>query len=143
MDTSRKKRYLGKLLIISERFEFCEKKSKELLGSNKTGVKDLDVYSLWYAFQTMVQSILDIIAMICTDEKIGPKSDRVNINAIVKDGLLTPSLSETINEARGLRNILVHEYNGIIFDQAINSINKLLPQLTQVSKVFKEWLKKY
>jgi uncharacterized protein YutE (UPF0331/DUF86 family) len=143
MDLSRKKRYLDKLLIIRERTEFCEKKSKELLDSETNLIEEQDLYSLWYAFQTMVQSILDIIAMICTDEKIDPRSDGVNVNAIVNKGLLSSDHLEVVNEARGLRNILVHEYNGIISNQAINSISKLLPSLTQISKVFKEWLKQH
>ncbi|MCG3217418.1 MAG: DUF86 domain-containing protein [Candidatus Heimdallarchaeota archaeon] len=140
MDQSRKKRYLDKLQIIRERSKFCEKKVKELSDTDAKAVEEDSIFSLWYAFQTMVQSILDIIAMICMDEKISPRSDKINVDAIVKDGLLTTDFAKVINEARGLRNILVHEYNGIISDQAIDSIGKLLPHLKQVSKVFREWL---
>ncbi|MHA1911325.1 MAG: DUF86 domain-containing protein [Candidatus Kariarchaeaceae archaeon] len=140
MEPSRKKRYLDKLQIIRERSEFCENKSKALRDSKTREVEELDLYSLWYAFQTMVQSTLDIIAMICTDEKIGPRSDKINVDIIVKEGLLSTDLADAISEARGLRNILVHEYNGIILDQAINSIRKLLPNLVQVYEVLKKWL---
>ncbi len=86
--------------------------------------------------------MLNLIAMICTDEGISPKGDSINIEGLREYEILSEKLIQPLFESRALRNILVHDHNGIEKQLALESIQRLLPKLSEVGEVMLEWLKK-
>ena len=56
--------------------------------------------------------------------------------------ILDSSLKSSITEANGLRNRLVHEYNGISDAIALDSIKDLIDDIYKIIKRVKKWLAK-
>ena len=81
--------------------------------------------------------------MILKDEKRIVKDDYMNFEEIRKLKILDSSLKSSITEANGLRNRLVHEYNGISDAIALDSIKDLIGDIHKIIKRVKKWLAKF
>lgn len=141
LNENRKNRYLDKLSLVDNRLSYCMKELKRIKKENDP-LDNKSLFALWYAFQTATQSLLDLIAMICVDEGIKTTIDRVNIEILADEGIILEKLIQPLLEARALRNVLVHDYNGIDITRALESIKRLLPSLYQMVELISRWLKK-
>ena len=140
MDKSRLKRYLEKIEHIEER-----------VGDIKTWlVEEEDVkevekktrLAVYKAMQEAVEASMDIVAMILKDEGKLPKDDYTNVEEIFELEVIDKSTKEALNEANGLRNRLVHEYNMLSDDVALESIQCLLVPLDNFLEAVKRWMKR-
>ncbi len=77
----------------------------------------------------MVEATNDIIAMMLKDSGLLPEEDYANIEKAIKHGILPASLRVLLQEMTGLRNRLVHEYNGLNDRTAKESALSLLPRI--------------
>ena len=107
MIRERIKRYKDKINIIVRRSgninEWTEGyEAENFLRDEKTKL------ATYKAFQEIVESCMDIIAMACKDEEIVPKDDYTNIERLE---FLDENMKKALMEANGLRNRLVHRYN--------------------------------
>jgi uncharacterized protein YutE (UPF0331/DUF86 family) len=140
MDEERAKRYEEKLNFVSERMEDIEswlpERTEEFLLDKKTRL------AVYKAFQEAVETCLDVVAMLCKDEKIMPKDDYQNLEELYQRGLMNPGLKGALARANGLRNILVHRYNLVEDRLAFESIRELLPSLSQFVDWVEKWLKR-
>ncbi len=50
-------------------------------------------------------------------------------------------LPENLKRANGLRNVLVHEYNGVDDTLASESVQEVLPSFWVFGSMVREWLK--
>ena len=80
--------------------------------------------------------------MIVKDVKSIPKDDYFNIEIISNKKVITPDLAARLREANGLRNRIVHDYNGLDNEIAFNRLIDLLKYLKGFMGRVKEWLKK-
>jgi len=94
------------------------------------------------AFQEIVEASMDILAMMIKDQKLIPKDDYSNIEIANNKKLLTSELCTTLKDMNGLRNRIVHEYNGLADNIALRSMKRLLPQITNFMEQVEKWLKK-
>ena len=138
MDIDRIKRYKDKINVIIERSEIISDwirgyEVEEFIRDEKT---KLAVYK---AFQEIVESCMDIIAMTCKDEKIVPKDDYTNIE---NRGFIDDRMKMALIEANGLRNRLVHRYNHMEDFIAFVSIEELLPEIAKFVEVTEQWMQK-
>jgi len=109
------------------------------------GFLDLDLkeqFGIYHAFQIIIEIITDLIAMAVKDLKVRPKDDYSNIESLKERGFLSEELSLTLRKLNGLRNILVHDYNGIDDLLAFKSIKESISVIKEFHKVMREWLKK-
>jgi uncharacterized protein YutE (UPF0331/DUF86 family) len=83
--------------------------------------------TVYKAFQEMIETSMDVLAMICKDLKIVPKDDYTNINALQDRGVINQKLAQAFTHANGLRNRLIHRYNVLDDKIAFESIKGLLP----------------
>ena len=95
---------------------------------------------LYHAFQISVEIISDICAMIIKDVKDIPKDDYSNIDILSKKGIIDFNLNENIKEATGLRNRIIHDYNGLDDKIAYSRLVELLKSYKQFCKVILKWL---
>ncbi|MFP4559122.1 MAG: HepT-like ribonuclease domain-containing protein [Archaeoglobaceae archaeon] len=51
-------------------------------------------------------------------------------------------MSECLKVANGLRNRLVHHYNGLDDNIALESIRDIIPCLIELTQVMEKWLEK-
>ena len=70
------------------------------------------------------------------------KDDYTNIEKLREKGIIDENKEDMMKEANGLRNRLVHEYNGLERTTAIESIKVLNEDLGTVLEDIREWLKK-
>jgi len=133
VDKKRITRYIDKLNHIEEALNDIREWINEALNDKKT---KLAVYK---TTQEAVEAMCDIVAMYLKDNGIPPKDDYTNIN---KWGELSSQkeLSNCLKIANGLRNRLVHHYNGLNDKLAIESIKEIAPCLEEFVKVTKKWL---
>jgi uncharacterized protein YutE (UPF0331/DUF86 family) len=55
---------------------------------------------------------------------------------------LDEKTASLLKKAKGLRNVLVHEYDGVIDSIAFNSIKKFLPAIKKFHEGVSKWIKK-
>ncbi|MCK4287149.1 MAG: DUF86 domain-containing protein, partial [Candidatus Lokiarchaeota archaeon] len=63
--------------------------------------------------------------MIVKDVKLIPKDDYSNINIIKNKKIVNSDLAAKLREANGLRNRIVHDYNGLDNEIAYNRLKNL------------------
>jgi len=141
MQNERLKRYKDKLELIQERIQDIEKwkgnkKTQELLKDRKTTL------ATYKAFQEIIESSMDITAMMLKDSGRTVKDDYENINKLEQQEILSKDLANSLREANGLRNRLVHDYNGLEGELAFKSIKKLIPKFKEFQKQVQSWIQK-
>ena len=82
---------------------------------------------------------MDIVAMICKDLRIPPQDDYTNIETLKKQ--LSLENLESLTEANGLRNRLVHRYNATDDSLAFESIKEILPRIATFIRGVKKWIR--
>lgn len=134
------RRYIDKIEHIEERIEDIRTWLNE-----REDIKEMDKktrLAVYKAMQEVVEASTDIVAMILKDEGKLPKDDYTNIEKIFELNIIDRSVKEALNEADGLRNRLVHEYNELNDEIALESIQSLLVQIEEfVEAAVKKWLK--
>ncbi|MFQ6062439.1 MAG: DUF86 domain-containing protein [Methanosarcinales archaeon] len=133
----RLKRYLQKLEVLRDRLDFINSN----LPSEKEMINNRILRKAIYKeFQELIEVIADLCAMSVKDRGFLVKDDYSNIERM--DFILTLDLIESLKRSNGLRNVLVHDYNGINDNLAYISIKELLPAIYEFEKRFKEWISK-
>jgi uncharacterized protein YutE (UPF0331/DUF86 family) len=123
MDPLRKTRYHDKI---------------EYLHKNIADVKDsysneLEKKGIFYSIQTSIETVIDLVAMLTKDLGYTIKADSDNIDLLCDHFDLSPDLGSRLKTANGLRNILVHRYNGVEDEIVFNAI-------TEIRSILTEWL---
>lgn len=140
MDTERAKRYKDKLNFMDERCADVEEWTSSGISDFTSDKKTrLAVYK---AFQELIETSLDIAAMVCKDSRIVPRDDYTNIEELYNRNIIDERLNKALAESNGLRNRLVHRYNSLDDRTAFESIHTLIPAFKQLEDVMNRWLKK-
>lgn len=84
---------------------------------------------MYKAFQEACEAVSDRAAMVVVDAGMTAKDDYLNLDATVKAGLAIGPALDDLKAATGLRNRLVHEYNGLDDAIALEAIQQLAPAL--------------
>ncbi|MGV9171080.1 MAG: type VII toxin-antitoxin system HepT family RNase toxin [Promethearchaeia archaeon] len=99
-------------------------------------------YSIYHAFQIAVEIISDLVAMIVKDESIIPKDDYSNIEILKKKKTFKSDVCAKLKEANGLRNRIVHDYNGLDDSIAYERIFEHINIFKKFEKEIKTWIKR-
>ena len=130
------RRYRDKLNIIVLRME----QVYEWMGSEDDFKKDEKTkLAIYKAFQEIVEAVMDIIAMMLVDSKITPKDDYTNIEEI---GRIMDFDKEILKEANGLRNVIVHRYNGVDDIRAYEGIKRITSYFKKFVEEVEKWIRK-
>jgi len=135
MDAARLRRYKEKLDLIGLRLREFEEWSGVMLTSEK------DKLASYKCFQEVSEAVNDIIAMMLRDEKLLPAEDYPNIEKAISHRLIPLSLKVPLQEMTGLRNRLVHHYNGIDDRVARDSARTLLTVIRAFVAHVRQWLR--
>ena len=71
-----------------------------------------------------------------------PKDDYTNIDFLVEKKVIDSKTGKKMKEANGLRNRLVHEYDGLNDMLAYESMKELVNHLKSFSQEVLKWMKK-
>lgn len=132
----RKKRYLQKIHHGRNRIELVEVWQQEKISEHETK----SLLAIEKAAQEAIEVATDLMAMILKDSSIPPTDDYTNVARVLELGLITKEIGETMREANGLRNRLIHVYNDIDIDVLLQSIKRVLPGITEFLDVVEKWL---
>jgi len=129
----RKIRYLDKLAHIDKRISNIE-------SWLSTSYEERTRLAIYKAFQEIVEALFDIISMKLVELKIPPKDDYTNIMIMEERALFNKTISDILKKANGLRNRLVHRYNTLSDEIALESIRILLPEIQKVRRFIEQWI---
>lgn len=94
---------------------------------------------MYKEFQEAVEAAADISALVRRSLDSSAQDDYSNIDYLVERGIVAAGLGQPLKEANGLRNRLVHEYDGINDRIAYASIARLTETLREFSGVILTW----
>ena len=142
LDNSRFERYIEKLDYFRKLMDKLEEWVKDIDANSFISLDLKEQFGIYHIFQIIVEIITDLIAMICKDLKIKPKDDYSNINYLREYEILSEELSDRLRKINGLRNVLVHNYNGLDDMLAFKSIKENILYIKKIHEVFQKWLRK-
>ncbi len=86
---------------------------------------ELEKRGIFYTLQTVIESVVDLVAMTVKDLGIPVNDDESNILELVKIRKIKPELGEELKKANGMRNFLDRRYNNIEEEIILNSVKKI------------------
>ena len=99
-------------------------------------------FAIYHAYQIIIEIITDLAAMAVKDLKILPKDDYVNINILAENNIISETLATKMKDANGLRNRIVHNYNGLADEIAYKSILSTINDIEKYIEAIKNWIKR-
>ena len=135
LDLNRSKRYKDKISLAEKRLDEIDDWKSDFHKDDKSKL------ACYKALQEIIESYMDILAMRITDAKEIPKDDYTNIDFAFEKEIIDLKIRNALKEANGLRNRLVHEYNGLNDELAFKSMIKLLPDIEKFLENINTWLK--
>ncbi len=123
MDELRLQRYRKKLAFIVDSLAYV----------NPFGSDKLQNRGVLYSIRTAIEGMVDIVAMLVKDLGMIVEEDSKNILKLIQHQKWEQKPGDDLIHANGLRNIIVHQYNGIEEKIVVNSI-------PEVKRVITLWL---
>lgn len=137
MNENLKERIMEKIETVIERVEFIDEHlSKEILRDR------ILRKAIYKEFQEAVEAVSDVCAMVRRGLNSSAKDDYSNIDFLVERDILEERLGLKLKEANGLRNRLIHGYDGVNDKIACYTIKELVEDLRDFSEVVIEWIRK-
>lgn len=135
MNKDRIKRYKEKITVIETR--------RNNIFSWISETDEKSVLAVYKAFQEVVESFTDLFAMMLKDMGEIVEDDYSNIEALERTNLLNQKQAAVMKEANGLRNRLVHEYNGLERQTARISMEEINDEMEDILTKVRSWIKKH
>jgi len=143
MEEERIKRYNDKLEYFNQTIKNLKEWTENIDVKEFTENLELQKqYAIYHAFQISLEIITDVIAMMVKDSNKVPKDDYSNLDLLKNNDILTSGLVVKIQEANGLRNRIVHDYNGLDDSIAYQSILECIKSLKKFNEEVRNWVKK-
>jgi uncharacterized protein YutE (UPF0331/DUF86 family) len=130
-----KKRVIVKVEIVIDRVEFIDEHLSQDILSDRILRK-----AIYKEFQEAIEAASDLCAMIRRGLNSSAKDDYSNIDFLVERKVVEERLGRRLKEANGLRNRLIHGYDGVNDEIACRIIKEMLADLREFSKAVLEWM---
>ena len=119
-----------RLLRVRDKINYITSGSIKIRSPTQS---ELEKYGIFYLLQTVIEACIDLVAMITKDKGLDVQDDYMNIDMLEENGTIPSSLAEKLRAANGLRNRIVHQYNG--FDETI-----ALESIDEIVEICDEWI---
>ncbi|TFF94324.1 MAG: DUF86 domain-containing protein [Promethearchaeota archaeon] len=143
VEKSRQRRYKEKLERLREYKLLFEKwfssKNFQTLKKQNNFEK---IFAIYHSIQLMVEVITDIVCMMLKDLSIIVQDNYTNLEKLLKNEIISPEMFQGLKKLNGLRNRIVHDYNGIIDEIIWASIEENRKFIDQFENVVNKWLSK-
>jgi len=92
-------------------------------------------------FEKIIESIVNLTFLIIKDKNLKiPEEDKEAFDILYKEGIIKKKLADRLKEAKGMRNILAHEYGKVDDEIVFNSITfELENDIKEFLKEIKTW----
>lgn len=124
-------RYKDKIDFIVSSMESIPEKPRD----------DIEISGAFYKLHTSIEAAMDLVAMVLKDSGEKIEDDYGNIDSLKSSDIITEALAETLKKCNGLRNYLVHRYNKVDDEIALNSIPEVRKTLYDFVGVVERFLK--
>ncbi len=135
MDEDRHLRYRDKIFWIHGRADLIETWIKESDGVLKTDTKT--TLAIFQAFHEITEATMNCISMFLRDNQQPARDDYSNIDMI---DLFSPDQKQLLHEMNGMRNRIIHQYNGTDESLVLAGIQQSLPEIRSLVLVIEEWI---
>ena len=93
-------------------------------------------------FEKIIESVVDLVFLIIKEKgyKI-PEDDKESFDILAKENMISLDLTKKLKDAKGMRNIIAHQYgtvdNNIVFhsitDELVTDVELLLKELNSLN----------
>lgn len=111
----RVERYREKIEYIVEAFDQLPPKPEH----------PIEISGTFYNLHTSIEAAMDIIAMLVKDLGKKVEDDYHNIETLTDLGIIDSDLADSLKMCNGLRNWIVHRYNGVDRTLVLESIDEV------------------
>ncbi len=129
MDESRLARYREKMEYVIDALESIREPRTQL-----------ELSGVFYNLITSIEASMDLIAMLLRDLGERVEDDYTNVDKLVELGILSEELGESLKKCNGLRNWLVHRYNGVDPELVMDSVEEVKETLYSLLRRLEEVL---
>ncbi len=129
MDESRLARYREKMEYVIDALESIREPRTQL-----------ELSGVFYNLITSIEASMDLIAMLLRDLGERIEDDYTNVDKLVKLGILSDELGESLKKCNGLRNWLVHRYNRVDPELVMESVEEVKETLYSLLRRLEEVL---
>jgi uncharacterized protein YutE (UPF0331/DUF86 family) len=141
MDNGRKRRYAEKINQLERYYtllkEWLDIFDIERLVQDK---KTMELFATYHSGQLVIEVITDLVAMIVKDSGFLVKDDHANFDMLFEKKIISITIYKDLKELNGLRNRLVHGYDGLVDRTAWTSLISALSKAQAFELVVKQWL---
>lgn len=134
VDTKRLARIQDKLLHAENRIGLFMEWHEAAAESLK------DRMASYKAVQEAAEALADATALILKGSGIPPHDDYHNYEALAAAGAVTAATLRVLSEFNGLRNALVHDYDEISDERALDAAERLAPEILDAIEEVRIWL---
>lgn len=85
----------------------------------------IEISGIFYNLHTSIEAAMDIIAMLVKDLGKKVEDDYHNIETLTDLGIIDSDLADSLKMCNGLRNWIVHRYNGVDTTLVLESIDEV------------------
>lgn len=91
-------------------------------------------------FEKIIEAVVDLAFIIIREKELNvPKDENSSFFVLSDKKIISEDLAKKLKEAKGMRNIIAHEYGKIDDEQVFNSVsNELIPDVLEFVKYIKE-----
>lgn len=88
-------------------------------------------------FEKIIEGVVDLAFFIIKDKNLKqPEEDKQAFDILAKEKIISGSLAEKLKDAKGMRNILAHEYGRINNELVFHSLaEELIPDVQEFIKL--------
>lgn len=117
--------------------ETCVRELRELARPERMAEDVREARFIEHTLQLAIQAALDVASYIVSARRLGePETNRALFDLLGREGLVAPTLADSLHAMAGFRNVLVHGYAEvdleIVQDILYNHLDDLLTFAEQV-----------
>ncbi|MBD3255340.1 MAG: DUF86 domain-containing protein [Candidatus Lokiarchaeota archaeon] len=141
LEDSRKQRYKKKLEKL-ESYQHLFRKWFESYKSNQLnkGENFEKIFAIYHSIQLIIEVITDIVGMMVKDLSLIVEDNYSNFEKLLNREIISSDLFQGLKNLNGLRNRIVHDYNGIIDEVVWDSIEENEPYIEEFKEMVRKWL---
>lgn len=142
MDEKRIKRYKEKEEYLTKILKKLNEWTSDLKEEDFINNQDLkEQFSIYHAYQVILEAVTDLTAMVVKDIGMIPKDDYMNFDLLAENKIISKNMANYLKQANGLRNRIVHNYNGLNENIALKSIKKYYKYFEEFKDELDKWLR--
>ena len=94
-------------------------------------------------FEKIIESVVDLAFLVIKESRLRiPEEDKQAFDILNEEDVISDSLKERLKDAKGMRNILAHEYGKINDEMVFESLKEqLIPDIKEFINQIKKFLR--